>query len=216
MESRGERLFWSHVNSDPSLEEAETRTHRWLSGIITIGERNDFKWHNSSLSPMLVHELEELDITYIQKWRRRAYPLEIWEDHTPHIIANICVKLLNCTLEPRRGCSCKLSQPADKTPLELRWYLGDWLLLLLVQQCCAHTELSCNDRSGYIEQQGDTQLRSNEEVTWNIVHNLHTNAHIHILVVLDGCENVVYSGGENRCSRQLHIGSVWLCRKCNG
>ena len=75
----------------------------------------------------------------------------------------------------------------DKTPLELRWHLEDRLLLLLVQQQRAHTELSCNDRSGYTtgmyperskslqlssKQQGDapSQLRSNEEFTWNIYY----------------------------------------------
>ena len=42
-------------------------THRWLGGIITISEWNYFQWDNSSISPPLVHELQELLISYIQK-----------------------------------------------------------------------------------------------------------------------------------------------------
>ena len=101
-------------------------------------------------------------ISYIQKRRIRAYPLEIWEDvssqHSPDIIPKINTELLNSALEPGGGGSCKLSQLADNTLLKLRWYLGGRLLLLLARQRHAHTGLSCNDRLQHIVQQRDTQL----------------------------------------------------------
>lgn len=70
MEWRGGRLFWSdiQVNSYPLLEQAEIITHRWLGGIIVaIGEGNNFKWYNDSIPSALVHELEESEVSYIQK-----------------------------------------------------------------------------------------------------------------------------------------------------
>jgi hypothetical protein len=103
-----------------------------------------------------------VEISYIQKQRIRAYPLKIREDvsshHIPDIIPKINAELLNCTLEPGGGGSCKLSQPADNTLLKLRWYLGGRLLLLLARQRHAHTGLRCNDCWEYIVQQGDAQL----------------------------------------------------------
>ena len=40
----GKIILIRHFNLYPSLqEEAETATHRWLGGITTIGEKNDFK-----------------------------------------------------------------------------------------------------------------------------------------------------------------------------
>jgi hypothetical protein len=51
-----------------------TWTHRWLGGIITSGKWNNFQQHNDSISPALVHELEEfkLEISYYIQKRRKT------------------------------------------------------------------------------------------------------------------------------------------------
>jgi hypothetical protein len=65
-ECKGGRLFWSQINSDPSLKKVKVTTHRGLGGITAVSKWNNVKCHNSSISPALIHELEELEISYFK------------------------------------------------------------------------------------------------------------------------------------------------------
>ena len=64
---------------------------------------------------------------------------------------------------------------------------------------------------------GTLSWKENEEVTWSVVCNLRTDAHVHTgsLTVLYGFENIIYGGGKNGCSEQWDNRIVWLCRECD-
>jgi hypothetical protein len=81
-------------------------------------------------------------------YRQTTYPLHVCVYITP----NLGAQLLYRALEPRRCRNCESSQPPDKIPQEVMWYLGGLLLLLLARQRHARTGPRCNNHgvcSGY-------------------------------------------------------------------
>jgi hypothetical protein len=135
---------------------------------------------------MLVHELEQLEISYISKMKEKGIPASDLGQYQ-HEVAELHLGYVEFQLglvESKEGPQLQLGQPTDKNSLEAKVPWGE----------AAAT--AC--------------------VTSNITHFLRTDAHLHMLAEIDGGENIVYGGRENRWSGEQHVWIIGLSGECDG